>query len=108
MATSLVLVCIPKLPVTVSGASGLRYSARTLPARSTTAMTAVVGEVAAAAARTIVSASVAVKVIVADAEEGVGVLNGDCGALWLPAPHATRKIESSTTRITAAAMVNTS
>src|ERR1700722_5704275 len=108
MATSLVLVCMPKFPVTVSGASGLRYSARTFPARSTTAMTAVVGEVAAAAARTIVSTSVAVKVIIADAEEGVGGLSADCGVLWLPAPQPTRKIDSSTTRITAAAMVNTS
>src|ERR1700688_57569 len=108
MATSLVLVCIPKFPVTVSGASGLRYSARTLPARSTTAMTAVVGEVAAAAARTIVSTSVAVKVIVADAEEGVGLLTADCGVLWLPAPQPTRKIDSTTTRITAAAMLSIS
>ena len=71
-------------------------------------MTAVVGEVAAAAARTIVSTSVAVKVIVADAEEGVGVLTADCGVLWLPAPQPTRKIDSTTARITAAAMVNIS
>src|SRR3984957_5537678 len=108
MATSLVLVCIPEFPVTVSGASGLRYSARTFPARSTTAMTAVVGEVAAAAAWMMLSTSVGVKVIVADADEGVGVLAADCGVLWLPAPQPTRKIDSTTARITAAAMVNIS
>ena len=62
MATSSALTCTLKFPVTVTGASGLWNSARTFPARSTTAMTAVVGAVAAAAACTILSTSLAVKV----------------------------------------------
>ena len=78
-ATSLLLTCWLKFPVTVGGASGLRYSASTFPARSTTAITAVVGEVAAAAARTILSTSLVVNVAAA----GVTTRGG---AVFVPPP----------------------
>src|SRR5450432_3238364 len=84
-ATSLLLTCWPKFPVTVGGASGLHYSATTFPARSTTAITAVAGEVAAAAARTMMSTSLAVNVA-AD-----GVTTGGGTVLVLPPPQPASK-----------------
>src|ERR1700682_2663396 len=77
-ATSLESAGMLKFPVVVAGASGLRYKASTFPARSTTAITMVVGEAAAAAACTMLPTSLALSVAA-----GVTVTGGG-GAFMAP------------------------
>src|ERR1700730_2872790 len=65
-ASSLLSTCTPKSPVASVGAAGLRYTARMFPARSTTAITIVLGSAACAAAWTSAVTSAVVRFGVGD------------------------------------------
>src|SRR3989442_14442275 len=90
-ASSFASTVKPKLPVAVAGAFGLRKTAKTRPARSTTAMTIVSGSAASAPACTTFWTSVIVK-----AGGGPGTAEGGV-TVPLPQPVIARRNKAPTT-----------